>query len=95
LEFPTGIAIDNKAHPAYTLVQIETPDRIGLLYDLLTGLGQEGVNIGLSRISTQKGAAIDTFYINDATTGGKITDSNRIAGVQRRLRAVILSGAAR
>ena len=95
LEFPTGIAIDNKAHPAYTLVQIETPDRIGLLYDLLTGLGQEGVNIGLSRISTQKGAAIDTFYINDTTTGGKITDSNRIAGLQRRLRSVILSGAAR
>jgi [protein-PII] uridylyltransferase len=95
LEFPTAIAIDNKAHPAYTLVQIETPDRVGLLYDLLTALEHEGVNIGLSRISTQKGAAIDTFYINDATTRGKITDSNRIAGLQRRLRAVILSGAAR
>jgi [protein-PII] uridylyltransferase len=95
LEFPTGIVIDNKAHPAYTIVQIETPDRIGLLYDLLTALGQEGVNIGLSRISTQKGAAIDTFYLNDAITSGKITEANRIAGLQRRLRAVILSGAAR
>jgi len=95
LEFPTGIAIDNKAHPACTLIQIETPDRVGLLYDLLTALEHEGVNIGLSRISTQKGAAIDTFYINDATTRGKITDSNRIAGLQRRLRAVILSGALR
>jgi [protein-PII] uridylyltransferase len=95
LEFPTGIAIDNKAHPVYTLIQIETPDRVGLLYDLLTALGHEGVNICLSRISTQKGAAIDTFYVNDATTGGKITDSNRIAGLQHRLRAIILSGAAR
>jgi [protein-PII] uridylyltransferase len=95
LEFPTGIAIDNKAHPAYTLIQIETPDRVGLLYDLLTALEHEGVNIGLSRINTQKGAAIDTFYINDATTRGKITDSNRIAGLQRRLRAVILSGPVR
>lgn len=95
LEFPTGIAIDNKAHPAYTLIQIETPDRVGLLYDLLTALEHEGVNIGLSRISTQKGAAIDTFYVNDATTRGKITDPNRIAGLQRRLRSVILSGAAR
>src|SRR5207237_10422484 len=28
LEFPAGIAIDNKAHPAYTLVQIEAPDRV-------------------------------------------------------------------
>ena len=95
LEFPTGIAIDNKAHPVYTLIQIETPDRVGLLYDLLTALEHEGVNICLSRISTQKGAAIDTFYVNDANTRGKITDSNRIAGLQRRLRAVILSGAAR
>ena len=95
LEFPTGIAIDNKAHPGYTLIQIETPDRVGLLYDLLSALGHEGVKIGLSRISTQKGAAIDTFYVNDATTGGKITDSNRIAGLQSRLHAIILSGAAR
>ena len=95
LEFPTGIAIDNKAHPGYTLIQIETPDRVGLLYDLLSALGHEAVNICLSRISTQKGAAIDTFYVVDAATGGKITDSSRIAGLQRRLRAVILSGAAR
>ena len=94
LEFPTGISIDNKAHPAYTLIQIETPDRIGLLYDLLTALGHENVNITLSRISTQKGAAIDTFYVCDAN-GRKVTDSNRIAGIQRRLRAAILSGAAR
>ena len=95
LEFPTGIAIDNKAHPAYTLIQIETPDRVGLLYDLLTALGHEGVNIALSRISTQKGAAIDTFYVCDNNNRGKITDSNRIAGIQHRLRAAILSGAAR
>jgi [protein-PII] uridylyltransferase len=94
LEFPTGIAIDNKAHPTYTLIQIETPDRIGLLYDLLTELGREGTNIALSRISTQKGAAIDTFYVCDGN-GRKITDSSRIAGIQHRLRAAILSGAAR
>jgi [protein-PII] uridylyltransferase len=95
LEFPTAIAIDNKAHPVYTLIQIETPDRIGLLYDLLTALGREGTDIVLSRISTQKGAAVDTFYLTDSATGAKITDSNRIAGLQHRLRAAILSGAAR
>src|SRR3989440_2036250 len=76
LEFPAGIAIDNKAHPNYTLIQIEAPDRVGLLYDLLTALGHEGVNIVLSRISTDKGAAIDTFYITDNVTRAKITESN-------------------
>jgi len=90
LEFPAGIAIDNKAHPTYTLVQIEAPDRVGLLYDLVTALEQEGANIVLSRISTQKGAAIDTFYINDSSNRGKITDSHRIAALQRRLRSAIL-----
>jgi len=95
LEFPAGIAIDNKAHPTYTLVQIEAPDRVGLLYDLVTALEQEGAYIVLSRISTQKGAAIDTFYINDSSNRGKITDSHRIAAVQRRLRSAILVGPAK
>ena len=94
LEFPAGIAIDNKAHPTYTLVQIEAPDRVGLLYDLLTALEQEGTNIVLSRISTQKGAAIDTFYITDSSSRAKITDSHRIAALQRRLRSAIMSGPA-
>ena len=95
LDFPIAIAIDNKAHPTYTLVQIEAPDRVGLLYDLLTALGHEGTSIVLSRISTQKGAAIDTFYIADSSTRGKITDSSRIAGIQKQLRSAILSGAVR
>jgi [protein-PII] uridylyltransferase len=94
LEFPAGIAIDNKAHPTYTLVQIEAPDRVGLLYDLLTALGQEETNIVFSRISTQKGAAIDTFYITDSSRRAKITDSHRIAALQSRLRSAILGGPA-
>ena len=94
LEFPAGIAIDNKAHPTYTLVQIEAPDRVGLLYDLLTALEQEGTNIVLSRISTQKGAAIDTFYITDSSSRAKINDSHRMAALQRRLRSAIMGGPA-
>lgn len=84
-DFPTKIITDNKAHPVYTLVQIETPDRLGLLYDLLSVFGSEGVSIALSRISTEKGAAIDTFYVADRTTRGKIVDAARIKELQRTL----------
>ena len=90
LEFPTHISVDNKAHPAFTLIQIQTPDRIGLLYDLLSCLGQEGVAIALSRISTQNGAAVDVFYVTDSTTRGKITDSSRIAALQSKLQTTTL-----
>jgi [protein-PII] uridylyltransferase len=92
IEFPTRIAMDNKAHPSYTLIQIQTPDRLGLLYDLLSCLDREGVSIGLSRISTQDGAAIDTFYVVDRFNRGKITDSNRITALQKRLQVAALSG---
>jgi [protein-PII] uridylyltransferase len=92
MEFPTHIAIDNKAHPGYTLIQIQTPDRLGLLYDLLTCLGQEGIAIALSRISTQNGAAIDTFYVTDSATRSKIGDSQRIGALQGKLQRAALTG---
>jgi [protein-PII] uridylyltransferase len=85
LDFPTRVTVENKTHPAYTLVQIQTPDRLGLLYELLSAFGQENVSIALSRISTEKGAAIDTFYVADQITRGKITDSSRIAALLQRL----------
>jgi [protein-PII] uridylyltransferase len=91
LEFPAYIAVDNKAHPTYTLLQVQTPDRLGLLFDLLTCLGREGVAIAFSRVSTQNGAAIDTFYLTDAASGGKITDSHRIKALQERLQSMMAS----
>lgn len=90
LEFPTRITIDNKAHPTYTLIQVETADRVGLLYDLLECFGRHGVAMALSRISTQNGAAMDTFYVTDSVTRGKITDSQRIDTLQKHLQSAIL-----
>jgi [protein-PII] uridylyltransferase len=66
LDFPTRISIDNEAHPVYTLIDIQTPDRLGLLYNLLRAFGQASVPIALSRIATEKGAAIDSFYVTEA-----------------------------
>jgi [protein-PII] uridylyltransferase len=92
IEFPTRIAIDNKTHPTYTLIEIQAPDRIGLLYDVLSCLDRENILIPLSRINTQAGAAIDTLYVVDCATHAKITDSNRIRTIQQHLKSTILSG---
>lgn len=85
LEFPTRVVVDNKTHPSYTLIEVHTPDRVGLLYQLLACLGAEGIRIALSRISTVQGAAIDIFYVNDSATRGKITDAARIDTLQKCL----------
>jgi len=94
IEFPMRIAIDNKTHPTYTLIEIQAPDRIGLLYDVLSCLDRENILIPLSRINTQAGAAIDTLYVVDGSTHAKITDSNRIQMIQQHLKSTILSGGA-
>ena len=84
LDFPTRISIDNGAHPVYTLVDIQTPDRLGLLYYLLRAFSDTRVKILLSRITTEKGAAIDSFYVTDED-GRKIREPARITEVQRAL----------
>ena len=92
IEFPTRIAVDNKTHPIYTLIEIQAPDRLGLLYDILTCLDRESVSIALSRINTQDGAAIDTLYVVDRSAHVKITDSQRITAIQQHLQSTILGG---
>src|SRR6266480_3229367 len=94
IEIPTRIAIDNKTHPVYALIEIQAPDRIGLLYDVLTCLDRENLLVPLSRINTQAGAAIDTLYVVDRSTRAKITDSHRIRAIQQRLQNAIVSGGA-
>ena len=90
IEFPIHIGIDNKTHPIYTLIEIQAPDRLGLLYDILACLDRESVSIALSRINTQDGAAIDTLYVVDRSAHAKITDSHRITAIQQHLQNAIL-----
>jgi len=85
LEFPTRVTVDNKAHPVYTVVEIQTSDRLGLLYSILTAFVEAGLNIALARIATEKGAAIDTFYVT-ADDGGKIRAPAQI----KRLQTLVL-----
>lgn len=84
IDFPTRISVDNDAHPIYTLVDIQSPDRLGLLYNFLRGFAEAQVNIVLSRIATEKGAAIDSFYVTN-TEGRKIRETAAIETLQKAL----------
>src|SRR2546423_5291272 len=92
IEFPTRIAIDNKTHPTYTLIEFQAADRIGLLYDVLSCLDRENILVPLFRINTQAGAAIDTLYAVDAFSHAKIADLQRIRTTQQHLKDAILRG---
>jgi len=83
-DLPTKITVDNGSHPNYTLVDIFTPDRLGVLYDLLRAFGEASINIELSRITTEMDVAMDSFYVTD-NKGHKITDEAMIKRIHRLL----------
>ncbi|MDE3068534.1 MAG: [protein-PII] uridylyltransferase [Verrucomicrobiota bacterium] len=85
---PTRIHFDNDASETYTVIEIETEDQLGLLYSITQTLAGLAVDIASARILTERGAAIDSFYVRDAD-GGKITSREHQALIERGLRQAI------
>ena len=85
---PTLIEFDNEISQSRTVVEIQTEDRLGLLYALTRTLTDLSLDISIAKIATEKGAAIDTFYVQDHA-GTKITDPERLATIKTKLEAAI------
>ena len=61
----TIVRIDNDVSDAYTVLDIHTQNRIGLLYDITSTLSRLGLYIYIAKISTKGDSAADIFYIKD------------------------------
>lgn len=85
---PTRIHFDNAASEKRTVIELETEDRVGLLYAIVHALSELGLDISVAKISTEKGAAIDTFYVSERD-GGKILSPDRQQWIERRLRFAV------
>jgi [protein-PII] uridylyltransferase len=84
-DIPTRITVDNRSHPSFTIVDLETPDRMGLLYDLFAVLDRQNLNLELARITTEKEVAMDTFYLSRAEDGAKIAGDRDVRELQHAL----------
>lgn len=85
---PTRIDIDNSSSPTRTIVEVESEDRIGLLYTVAQVFAELELNIAVAKILTEKGAAVDTFYVTDIL-GQKIEDAATLKLLERRLHEAI------
>jgi [protein-PII] uridylyltransferase len=85
----TQIRFDNDASDERTLIEVETEDRLGLLYTISQTLAELRLDISAARIVTERGAAIDSFYIRDADYGGKIVSAERLEQISSQLQAAI------
>ena len=91
---PTHITFDNEGSEIYTIVEVDTRDRPGLLHDLTRALVAGHVHIASAVVATYGEQAVDSFYVKDSF-GLKLHSDARREGLERRLRAAIAQGAER
>ncbi len=91
---PTNISFDNEGSDIYTIIEVDTRDRPGLLYDLTRTLANNSVYIASAVIATYGEQVVDTFYVKDIV-GLKFHSDAKRAALERKLREAIAQGAER
>ncbi|WP_346722154.1 [protein-PII] uridylyltransferase [Shimia ponticola] len=93
-DHPTHIIFDNDGSDIYTLIEVDTRDRPGLLHDLCRTLAASNIYIASAVIATYGAQAVDTFYVKDMF-GLKIHNKSKQQTLERKLRDAIMLGAER
>ncbi|RME17208.1 MAG: [protein-PII] uridylyltransferase [Alphaproteobacteria bacterium] len=91
---PTTISFDNEGSEIYTIIEVDTRDRPGLLYDLTRALASANVQIASAVIATYGEQAVDTFYVKD-TFGLKFHSEAKQKALRQKLIDAIERGAQR
>ena len=88
----TKITFDNEGSEIYTIIEVDTRDRPGLLYDLTRTLANAHVYIASAVIATYGEQVVDTFYVKDMV-GLKYYSEAKRQSLERKLREAIVQGA--
>jgi predicted amino acid-binding ACT domain protein len=92
--FPTHITFDNEGSDVYTVIEVDTRDRPGLLYDLTRTLAENHIQIASAVIATFGAQVVDTFYVKDMF-GLKLHQQAKREALEKKLRQAIKDGAER
>lgn len=84
ISIPTEIKIDNETAENYTIVEVFTQDRQGLLYQISRMIYEMGLSVHVARITTHLDQVVDVFYVTDEN-GAKIFDEQRLERIKQEL----------
>ena len=59
------LRFDDHASPWYTICEVRSPDRRGLLHSLTAAMASAGANVHSARLVTIAGTAVDRFELTD------------------------------
>ncbi len=85
---PTTISIDNEGSEIFTIIEVDTRDRPGLLHDLTRTIASANLTISSAIIATYGNQVVDTFYVKDLF-GHKIHTKRKQDAVADKLREAI------
>jgi [protein-PII] uridylyltransferase len=85
-DVPTEIRVLNDASGFATVVEVETGDRIGLLFDLARTFEELHLDVALAKVATYGPRVVDAFYVTRAG-GGKIDDPEVEREIDRAVRS--------
>jgi [protein-PII] uridylyltransferase len=86
--FPPTVDVYHELSMERTIVEIQARDQIGLLYRLAKTISDHGFDINFARIGTERGVAIDTFYI-ESSEPSQAVDETRLHALRDTLAEVI------
>lgn len=87
---PTEVFIDNDVSSRYTVVDVFTRDRVGLLHVIANTLREQGLSISLSKVNTEGDRVADVFYVQ-AEGGRKLLDAGAVKALREALERRISS----
>jgi [protein-PII] uridylyltransferase len=92
-EIHTRVEFDNVVSDRYTVIDIRTQDRLGLLYVIASTLSRLEIDTVLAKITTETDQVMDVFYVTEKD-GRKVTDEPRMAAIHEALVHAIAEGIA-
>lgn len=81
---PDRVVMDESASDFYTVIEVYTWDRPGVLHAVTQTLYELGLTIQLAKISTPGAQVVDVFYVTDLD-GAKIEDPEKHGLIEERL----------
>ncbi len=86
--FPTSITFDNEGSDIFTIIEVDTRDRPGLLYDITRTLANANIYVSSAQIATYGAQAVDSFYVKDMF-GLKLHSKTKQDALGKKLRVAI------
>jgi len=74
------VTVDNEASETATVLEVRSPDEIGLLHRITRALFNAGLDVVSARVSTLGEVVVDAFYVRESG-GRKLTDPDRLSAV--------------